>query len=389
MNILFREYNPTTGKIVNIGKNINFGRTTGQVKVFDIFVINAAVQSMEISLKSSGNIPLAKYQGGDNTVIEGSFGVEVSDTLSEKSSLTTFFSGEGASVIVPVGSNGVSDFVYLSVDPGDAQPGSFKYVMKVHHGDFLLSSSSSSRSTSSSSSPSSSSTSSSSVSFSSSSSSSPSSSSPSSSSYSSSSYSSSSYSSSSASSSSISSSSSSSQAPADHLYVYVSTPGKDQWATIKPLAEAASFIIYGDFLSHDTQYGYYYGAPANLTWVRLEAHKVSGGVISAIDMDYYMYKGGNVDSLTYDLVVSQATPAVGGDLLGWDVFGSITPLNQDDHINRNVDISACLAFVDSTQDFWISAISKPHYDGDDPSTWPSTGSTGASVWMNIDGLNTS
>ncbi len=200
-------------------------------------------------------------------------------------------------------------------------------------------------------------------------------------------YSSSSSSSSSSSLGSLSSSSSSSQAPSEHLVVRVSTPGLNQWTTVKPIAEAEAFAIVGNFSSYETQYGFYSGP--DLTWVHLEAHKVVGGTISAIDMDYRRYKYGGADSLTYNLIVSQAAPGVGADLLGWDVFGAYTPNGSNHTTDYNMDISACLAFIDSTQDFWISAVSKPHYDGDDPSTWPDSNSNGGSVWMNIYGLNVS
>jgi hypothetical protein len=193
--------------------------------------------------------------------------------------------------------------------------------------------------------------------------------------------------SSSSSSSSLSSDSSSSSIIMDHLFLSVNTPGLNQWTALKPLIEAGSFSYVTTFSAASTQYGFYSGP--NYTMGLLEAHKVDGGAISTIDMDYRRYKYSGAQSLTYYLVVSQNEPTIGGDLLGWDVFGQITPNGSDYTTDYNIDISACLAFVDESQDFWIGAISKPHYDGDDPSTWPNSHGNGGSVWLNIYGFNIS
>jgi len=150
MNIIFREYDPSTGKIIGASKSMDFGRSRG-VKVYDAFVVGATVQSMELTLKSSGSIPMPKYVGGAVTAASGSFGIEVSDTLSEKGTLSTFFSSVGASVPITV-TNGISQYIYLSVNSGEAAAGSFQYAMKVYHSGFQVSSSSSSQSLSSSSS---------------------------------------------------------------------------------------------------------------------------------------------------------------------------------------------------------------------------------------------
>ncbi len=228
----------------------------------------------------------------------------------------------------------------------------------------------------------------------SSSSSSNSSSSLSSSSYSSSSssYSSSSYSSSSSTSasfSSSSSSSSSSSAPIEHFYMHVTTSGRNQWATIKPLAEAASFVpldppyiaepilsypYYQNADEYRTIYGYSKGNYSdNETRVEYSAHRVAGGLFDTISMDFSRFgpSVGGIDIATFYFIVSQSAPTVGADLLAWDVFYEWPSWDFANRVLLDFNINSCLAYVDSTQDFWISTIPKHHYDGDDPSIWPS------------------
>lgn len=177
----------------------------------------------------------------------------------------------------------------------------------------------------------------------------------------------------------------------EHLFIVAQYPGLNQWASCKPVYEASSWTIGAGYnnTSNEGQYGFYSGP--DLTEIKIEAHKVQGAVgMSTLVMDYKSYNTAQATVLY--LMVNQSPPLIGSSILLWQpfyTFNIATEPGRDASTIITLDISAALAYINPSQDFWISAIGKFHYDGTPTSSWPNASSGGASDWMDIQDIRAS
>jgi hypothetical protein len=167
IKVTIREYDPETGSVISNIDSIDFGGLTPngdkKIKIIDVSVSGASVSSIKMRLKNSGGIIVAP---GATSVTNGfadagNFGIETASSFSAKTDLSTFFSDAETFIDVPLRSNNVSNYIYLSINPktymgkvGEITYG-FQYVVDASSklsSSFSSSSSSSSLSSSSSSS---------------------------------------------------------------------------------------------------------------------------------------------------------------------------------------------------------------------------------------------
>ena len=148
MNIIIREYNPSTGSLMGNVDTLSWGRVTSGthtgVRVFDIaFEGVTYVSNIRIGLINSGGLLVNSNPTGinpDGSASNGHFGIQYSDSFDvsiASSSLTRHFGGLNANVSptsaynVSVPNRGLvlSEFIYLDAEidvSSIARSGSYK-----------------------------------------------------------------------------------------------------------------------------------------------------------------------------------------------------------------------------------------------------------------------
>jgi hypothetical protein len=138
-----REYNPVTGNLMGIVSGFNFGNISigeyGNVRVFDVYVPGVSnISNVKLSIVNSPHIPVNDSPtdiGPDGSAGNGNFGIETSSDFIPKNTLTRFFSGVDAPVVVGVRGGNVSKFIYLNIKMATsaAVAGSVGYELFFDH----------------------------------------------------------------------------------------------------------------------------------------------------------------------------------------------------------------------------------------------------------------
>lgn len=122
ISIVIREYNPTTGSLIGVVSNFNFGNINlgifSSVRVFDVYVPDvSAISNVSLSITSSPKIIVNDSPidiGADGSAGNGNFGIETSSAFVSRNTLTRFFAGLNQPVTVGTRLSNVSKFIYLN-----------------------------------------------------------------------------------------------------------------------------------------------------------------------------------------------------------------------------------------------------------------------------------
>ena len=123
VSAVWREYNPTTGNLLGVVTNFDFGNVSigefGWVRVYDIFVPGVSqISNVKLAITSSPKIVVNESPvdiGSDGSAGNGNFGIETSSDFLPKNTLTRFFAGVNAPVTIGVRGSNMSKFIYLNV----------------------------------------------------------------------------------------------------------------------------------------------------------------------------------------------------------------------------------------------------------------------------------
>ena len=139
VTVVWREYNPTTGKLIGNVNSFSFGHVSigefSPVRVFDLSVPDASlVSNVEIEITASPQIVVNQSPvdiRADGTAGNGNFGIEMSDTFLSRSTLTRFFAGLDQPVTVQTRATNVSNYLYLNAKMNMSAPGTGSVTYKV------------------------------------------------------------------------------------------------------------------------------------------------------------------------------------------------------------------------------------------------------------------
>jgi len=155
IDLIFREYDLTTGRPIGFVDTLSFSTSPrasgGNIRIIDISAIGASlIDSLRIRLTSVSGAAVLKAPSGSSLSLRGNFGIQFSDTIVSVDRLSSFFSGVGSEVSIPLRSNNVSQYIYLSADPGNySGVMQFVYGISITYSNAVRLSSSSSSSSSS------------------------------------------------------------------------------------------------------------------------------------------------------------------------------------------------------------------------------------------------
>lgn len=166
--------------------------------------------------------------------------------------------------------------------------------------------------------------------------------------------------------------------------LFVNTAGQNQWTTLKPLIDVATFSEIS-LASNRNSFGYEFNGSLTEAFISYSRFEPS---TSGITANYKWYKRNTADSQTLKFIISNTRPEVGTDLLSMTDTGiSITPNNEDFTTLRSQVLDSAISLIDSSQAFFIALVPQQYYNGDSPSTWPNCASDGGEVWIEIQSYN--